>query len=160
MKRLIGKAVIDLSVNGYIYQVAVYPFQTLLDVLRDELGLTGCRPGCENGDCGACTVLMDGWPMKSCLVLAVEAAGHEITTIDGLADSPLIPIFAKHFAMQCGYCTPGFVLVCHSLLAHMPNPDDYTIESWLQSNICRCTSYEEIDAALREAIKKRQEENS
>ena len=160
MRRITEKTVIDLQVNGYTYSVPAYPFQTLLDVLRDELGLLGCRPGCENGDCGACTVLLDGWPMKSCLVLAVEAIGHEITTIEGLTNSPLIPLFAKHFAMQCGYCTPGFVLVCHSLLAHFPNPDDYTIESWLQSNICRCTSYEEIGEALREAILMDQEERT
>jgi aerobic-type carbon monoxide dehydrogenase small subunit (CoxS/CutS family) len=160
MIRISGKTVLDLNVNGYVYHVAVYPFQTLLDVLRDELGLPGCRPGCENGDCGACTVLMDGWPMKSCLTLAVETAGHEITTIEGLTGSPLVRLFASHFAMQCGYCSPGFVLVCHSLLSHFPDPDDCTTESWLQSNICRCTSYEEISAALHEAIINGQEKKT
>ena len=148
-----GKTVILLRINGRDREVAVSPSQTLLDVLRNELGLTGCRPGCENGDCGACTVLWDGWPQKSCLCLAVEAVGHEITTIEGLRDTPIQRAFIRCNAFQCGYCTPGFLLVCHSLLTHHPDLDEYPIETWLQSNICRCTSYQEIAQAVREAAR-------
>ena len=149
MRCIEGKTLISLNVNGRACEVAVYPFQTLLDVLRDELGLTGSKPGCENGDCGACTVVMDGWPMKSCLCLAVEAPGHEITTVEGLQNAPLQYAFADCFAMQCGYCTPGFVVNAHPLLCHHANPDDATIDERMQSNICRCTCYEEIGKAIK-----------
>lgn len=155
MKRISGRTVITLNVNGRDIETAVYPFQTLLDVLRGNIGYTGCKPGCENGDCGACTVIWDGLPMKACLALAVEAEGHRIRTIEGLENTPIQEAFAKNFAMQCGYCTPGFIMVCQSLLENHGNPDDYTLETWLQSNICRCTSYEEIGAALRQALGKR-----
>ena len=153
MKEIEGKTVITLHINGQNVETAVYPFQTLLDVLRDSLGLTGAKPGCENGDCGACTVLWDGWPMKSCLCLAVEAAGHDIVTVEGLDNTSLQQAFAGRFAAQCGYCTPGFIVNAHALLYHHPDPDDYTIDSWMQSNICRCTCYEEIGAAIRDIIK-------
>ncbi len=146
-----GKTVITLHINGIAYEVAASPAETLLDVLRGKLGLTGCKPGCENGDCGACTVLWDGWPQKSCICLAVEAIGHEITTIEGLKDSPVQRAFVEHNAFQCGYCTQGFILVCHALLSHFPDPDEYTMETWLQSNLCRCTSYQEITAAVNKA---------
>ena len=152
-KSVAGKTVITLRINGMAHEVAVSPSETLLDVLRGKFGLTGCKPGCENGDCGACTVLWDGWPQKACLCLAVEAEGHDITTIEGLTDSPVQRAFVKHNAFQCGYCTPGFILVCHALLSHYPNPDEYTMETWLQSNICRCTSYQEITEAVCEAAK-------
>lgn len=139
---------ITLRVNGETVPVAVYPFETLLDVLRDRMMLTGSKPGCENGDCGACTVLWDGWPMKSCLCLAVEAQGHEIITVEGLPAEKLMEAFSSRFAMQCGYCTPGFVVNAYGLLTHHPDPDEFTLETWLQSNICRCTCYEEIKAAV------------
>ncbi len=151
MLKLSGKSLITLNVNHRIYDAAVRPADTLVYVLRDMLGLTGTKIGCENGDCGACTVLVDDKPVKSCLMLAVEAVGHSITTIEGLTDTPVQKAFAELSAYQCGFCTPGFIMVCHSLLLHHPNPDDYTIETWLQSNLCRCTSYQEIAAAVRRA---------
>lgn len=154
MRSIDGKTLITLSVNDRNVETAVYPFQTLLDVLRENLGLTGAKPGCENGDCGACTVLWDGWPMKACLCLAVEAPGHEIITVEHLAGTSLQAAFADLFAMQCGYCTPGFVVNAHALLYHHPMPEDDVIDAWLQSNICRCTCYEEISAALRKAAPK------
>ncbi len=148
MIKLSGKSVITLNINGNTYETLVRPADTLLDVLRKQLGLTGTKAGCENGDCGACTVLIDGLPVKSCMMLAVEATGRSVTTIEGLKGTPIQKAFAERFALQCGFCTPGFIMVCHSLLAHHADPDDYTIESWLQSNICRCTSYQEIKQAI------------
>ena len=148
-----GKTVIELNVNGEKRSAAVRPSDVLLDVLRDQLGLTGAKPGCKNGDCGACTVVMDGLPVKSCPVLAVEAVGHSILTVEGLdAGSPLQGAFVKNNAFQCGYCTPGFLMVCHAMLSRYPNPEEYVLEEWLQSNICRCTSYKEIRAAVKSVI--------
>lgn len=152
MLKLSGKSIVSLTVNNRVYEVAVRPADILVDVLRRQLGLTGTKVSCENGDCGACTVLVDGWPIKSCLMLAVEAIGHSITTIEGLTNTPIQIAFAHFQAYQCGFCTPGFIMVCHSLLHNHPNPDDLTIESWLQSNLCRCTSYQEIKQAVRNAI--------
>ncbi|MEL4106905.1 (2Fe-2S)-binding protein [Oscillospiraceae bacterium WX1] len=148
-----GENVIDLRVNGRDVSVKVRPSDLLLTVLRRQLGLTGTKIGCENGDCGACTILLDGCPIKSCLMLALEAVGHEITTIEGLENTPIQNAFVEKEAFQCGYCTPGFIMVSHALLQHHPNPDDYTIESWLQSNLCRCTSYQEIKDAVISAVK-------
>jgi len=148
MFKLSGKSIITLNINSNIYEVAVRPSDILVDVLRKQLGLTGSKIGCENGDCGACTVLVDGWPIKSCLMLAVEGIGHIITTIEGLNGTVVQKAFVQHNAFQCGYCTSGFILVCYALLKQHPNHDDYTIESWLQSNLCRCTSYQEIKAAV------------
>lgn len=153
MIRLSGKTIIKLNVNGNEYEAAVRPADILAEVLRRKLGLTGTKIGCENGDCGACTVLIDDWPVKSCLVLAVEAQGRSITTIEGLYDTPIQKAFVEKNAFQCGFCTPGFIMACHSLLTIHPNPDDFTIESWLQSNICRCTSYQEIKEAVQYAIR-------
>lgn len=138
-----------LDVNGEIRYVVVRPADTLLYALREGLGLTGSKPGCENGDCGACTVLVDGWPVKSCLMLAVEGVGHKITTIEGLKDTPIQKAFVKYLGFQCGYCTPGFIMNCHALINIHPDAGDGLIKEWLQSNICRCTSYQEI----REAVK-------
>lgn len=152
MLKLSGKSIVSLTVNNRVYEVAIRPADILVDVLRRQLGLTGTKVSCENGDCGACTVLVDGWPIKSCLMLAVEAIGHSITTIEGLTNTPIQIAFAHFQAYQCGFCTPGFIMVCHSLLLNHPNPDDFTIESWLQSNLCRCTSYQEIKQAVRNAI--------
>ncbi len=150
MLRYEGKTVLELTVNGERRTVCVRPADLLLDVLREQLGLTGAKPGCRNGDCGACTVLLDGWPAKSCLVLAAEAAGHEITTVEGLGgDAPVQKAFVEHNAFQCGYCTSGFLMVCHALAVHYPEgPPEYVLEEWLQSNLCRCTSYQEIRAAM------------
>ena len=128
------------------------PSDTLLFTLRERLGLTGAKPGCENGDCGACTVLIDDWPIKSCLILTVEAIGKKIQTVEGLKDTPIQKAFVENFAFQCGYCTSGFLMVCHSLAKLRPNADSTTIVEWLESNICRCTSYQEIEEAIHSII--------
>lgn len=144
---------IDLNINDEIRRVTVGSGETLLNVLRGRLGLTGAKPGCLNGDCGACTVNIDGWPMKSCLMLAVEAVGKKITTIEGLKNTAIQREFVEQFAFQCGYCTPGFIMNCHSLIRRHPNADDETIREWLESNICRCTGYKEIEAAVKSVLK-------
>jgi carbon-monoxide dehydrogenase small subunit len=149
-----GKTVIELFVNGETRSAAVWPSDVLLDVLREQLGLTGAKPGCENGDCGACTVVMDGKPVKSCLVLASEAPGHEILTVEGLKNTPLQRAFVEHSAFQCGYCTSGFLMAAHALLLNHPDADEYLTEEWLQSNICRCTSYSEIRSAMNCVLQK------
>jgi carbon-monoxide dehydrogenase small subunit len=151
MLRHDGKAVIGLTVNGETLEVAVRPSDLLLDALREQLGLTGAKPGCLNGDCGACTVVVDGWPAKSCLMLAVEAQGHEITTVEGLGGAtPEQRSFVDQNAFQCGYCTSGFLMVCHALRLHYGVlPEEAVVEEWLQSNLCRCTSYQEIRQAVR-----------
>ena len=150
MVRYEGKTVIKLNVNGELHDLAVRPSDLLLDVLREQLGLTAAKPGCKNGDCGACTIIMDGWPAKSCLVLAAEAEGHVILTIEGLGGTAAIQrAFVKENAFQCGYCTSGFLMVCHALqIQHPIIPEELVIEEWLQSNLCRCTSYEEIRKAV------------
>ncbi len=144
---------ITLHINGENRPTTVRASDTLLYALRGRLGLTGSKPGCLNGDCGACTVNVDGWPMKSCLMLAVEAVGKKVTTIEGLHDSPIQQAFVKEFAFQCGYCTPGFIMNCHSLLEQHPDADDQTIKEWLESNICRCTSYIEIEKAVKAVMR-------
>lgn len=144
-----GISSITLTVNGEQCTVSVRPCDTLLYTLREQLGLTGAKPGCENGDCGACTVVMDGWPIKSCLVLAVECEGHEILTVEGLQNTPLQQAFIDHHAFQCGYCTSGFLMASFALLNHLPQANEYEMEAWLQSNLCRCTSYAEIRSALQ-----------
>ncbi len=126
---------------------------TLLDVLRRDFGLTGARPSCENGDCGACTIILDEHPYKACIMLAVEAVGHHVTTVEGLHDTPIQRAFATCYAFQCGYCTPGYIMNAHAMLQHHKTIDEYTIQEWLESNICRCTSYEEIGNAVRRAAK-------
>jgi len=152
MFSLIGKNIVKLTVNNEEHEVVIRPSDILLNTLRDQLGLTGAKPGCENGDCGACTVLVDGWPIKSCLMLTVEAIEKQITTVEGLKNTPIQKAFIEKFAFQCGYCTSGFLLVCHALATIHPNPSDIVIDEWLQSNICRCTSYEEIGHAVRAVL--------
>lgn len=151
MLRYEGKTVIRLKVNGMEQQMAVRPADLLLDALREQLGLTGAKPGCKNGDCGACTVIMDDMPVKSCLVLAVEAEGHDILTVEGLGGRAAVQkAFVEMSAFQCGYCTSGWLMVCQALKTRYPLlPEEYVIEEWLQSNICRCTGYEEIRRAVR-----------
>jgi carbon-monoxide dehydrogenase small subunit len=146
---------IDLNVNGEIHSVTVRSSEILLNVLRNKLGLTGGKPGCLNGDCGACTINVEGLPMKSCLMLAVEGEGKEITTIEGLKNSPIQQAFVDHFAFQCGYCTPGFIMNCHSLINKHPDADENKMKEWLQSNICRCTGYWEIEQAVKSVFKKK-----
>ncbi|HOE56286.1 MAG TPA: (2Fe-2S)-binding protein [Bacillota bacterium] len=148
----IETAKITLDINGENRSLIVRPADTLLRVLREQAGLTGAKPGCENGDCGACTVLIDGAPFKSCIILAVEAVGHKVTTIEGLKGEPIQKAFAEKRGFQCGYCTPGFIMNCHGLVINHPDADDETIEEWLQSNICRCTGYEEIREAVKSVL--------
>ncbi|MCC3371587.1 (2Fe-2S)-binding protein [Cohnella sp. REN36] len=148
---------LELRINGDTRLANAYPTDLLLDVLRDSFGLTGAKPGCRNGDCGACTVWVDGQPMKSCLLLAAECPGLEVTTIEGLKGGEMQRAFVEQFAFQCGYCTPGFIMNAEALSRLQPPPDEDTIRDWLQSNICRCTSYEEIRLAVREVIQRRSE---
>ncbi|WML44178.1 2Fe-2S iron-sulfur cluster-binding protein [Neobacillus sp. PS3-40] len=146
---------IVLNVNGEIHTVTVRSADTLLFALRSKLGLTGSKPGCLNGDCGACTVNVDGWPMKSCLMLAVEAVGKKITTIEGLLNTPIQKAFVEEFAFQCGYCTSGFIMNSHSLIEQHPDANDQIIKEWLESNICRCTGYAEIERAVKSVLEER-----
>lgn len=146
---------IYLDVNDEAYEVDVNSSETLLGTLRGKLGLTGAKPGCLNGDCGACTIIVGNQPMKSCLMLSLEATGHKITTIEGLKDTPIQKAFIKHFAFQCGYCTPGFIMNSHALLSNYTEPNYEQIKEWLQSNICRCTGYEEIEQAIFAVINER-----
>lgn len=152
MYQMIEEGLIELKVNGETRKVLARPADTLLFALRERLGLTGAKPGCENGDCGACTVLVDGWPVKSCLMLAVEAAGHEVTTIEGLNNVPIQQAFVDKFAFQCGYCTSGFIMNCQGLINIHPDATDEIMHEWLQSNICRCTSYQEITEAIKSVL--------
>jgi aerobic carbon-monoxide dehydrogenase small subunit len=144
-------AAILLNVNGATREVIVRPSDTLLHVLRHTLGLTGTKLGCENGDCGACTVLLDGKPVKSCMVLAVEAEGVEITTIEGLSNTAIQQAFLAEAGYQCGFCTPGFVVNAYALLQAHPSPDPDTIRTWMDGNLCRCTGYEGIQQAIAAA---------
>lgn len=143
---------IQLEVNGESKKVVIRPADTLLYTLREQLGLTGAKPGCENGDCGACTVLVDGWPVKSCLMLTIEAVGHQVTTVEGLKNASIQQSFIEQFGFQCGYCTSGFIMTCHGLATIHPEADELIIEEWLQSNLCRCTSYQEIKAAITSVL--------
>ena len=146
---------IELIINGESYSVSVKPNETLLDVIRDKVGLTGTKKGCDTGQCGACTVLMDGKPVPSCLVLAVDVKGQEITTIEGLAvDGQLHPIqeaFVSEGAVQCGYCTPGMILAAKALLDVNPNPTEQEIKEAIAGNLCRCTGYVKIIKAISSA---------
>jgi aerobic carbon-monoxide dehydrogenase small subunit len=141
-------AAIQLRVNGATREVVVRPADTLLHVLRGTLGLTGTKSGCENGDCGACTVLLDGKPVKSCMVLAVEAEDAEITTIEGLSGTAIQKAFLAHAGYQCGFCTPGFIVNAYALLKAHPRPDPDTMKTWMDGNLCRCTGYEGIRKAI------------
>lgn len=143
---------LKLEVNGELRSVVVRAADTLLRTLREQLGLMGAKAGCENGDCGSCTVLIDGETYKACIFLTVEAAGHKITTIEGLVDTPIQKAFIEKRGFQCGYCTSGFIMNCQGLVTKYPKADDETIEEWLQSNICRCTSYEEIKEAVKSVL--------
>lgn len=152
------KQEISLKVNGEIYKVYVEPWQTLLQVLRDELDFTGVKLGCERGECGVCTVLVDGKAMNSCLMLAHQAKGKEITTIEGLAvDGDLHPLqqaFIDHFAVQCGFCTPGMILSAKALLDKNHLPTEEEVRVALSGNICRCGGYAKIVDAVLAASRK------
>ena len=152
-----GYVSITLHVNGERREVIIRPADTLLRVLREQLGLTGTKIGCENGDCGACTVLINGKPIKSCMVLAVEVTDNEITTIEGLSETAIQEAFLEEGGFQCGFCTSGFLLNAYALLENHPEPDDNEIRLWLEGNLCRCTGYEGIKLAVKTAIKKKKD---
>ncbi|MDP8240978.1 MAG: (2Fe-2S)-binding protein [Candidatus Hatepunaea meridiana] len=149
------KKLINLTINGLSYEVAVEPRQTLAELLRYDLGLTGTKIGCGIGDCGACTVLLDGVPVFSCLTLAMEADGCDVLTIEGVADNgklhPIQQAFVDIGAIQCGFCTPGMVLNTLALLRKNPHPTEAEIRRALSGNLCRCTGYQKIVEAVQEA---------
>ncbi|MHB8263201.1 MAG: (2Fe-2S)-binding protein [Acidimicrobiales bacterium] len=145
--------IVNFSVNGHSREILVKPYHTLLEILREDLGLTGTKHGCELGECGACTVLVDGSPQLSCLLLPHQAEGKEITTVEGLAKSgdelhPIQEAFVEAGAVQCGYCTPGMLLTAMALLEDNPSPTRQEIAEALSGNICRCTGYEGITRAV------------
>jgi aerobic-type carbon monoxide dehydrogenase small subunit (CoxS/CutS family) len=146
---------IGVTVNGERREVAVEPRRTLSDVLRHDLGYTGTHVGCEHGICGACTVILDGAPTRACLVFGVQADDCEIETVEGLADgdelSPLQQAFSDHHGLQCGFCTPGFLMLATALLRENPDPSDDDIRDAMASNLCRCTGYQGILEAVRAA---------
>ena len=148
------KKLIRLTINEKEYELAVEPNLTLVDLLRDELRLTGTKKGCEIGECGSCTVIMDGKPVNSCLVLAVQANGREITTIEGLGNEqglhPIQESFVQHGAIQCGFCTSGMILSAKSLLDRNPSPEEKEIRTAISGNLCRCTGYQKIVEAIKE----------
>lgn len=154
------KKIVRLKVNGEIHEVAVDPWRTLLEVLRENLGFTGTKEGCDLGTCGACTVLIDGKPMLSCLLLVVELEDREVLTIEGMATDgrlhPLQETFMTHGAIQCGFCTPGMILTAKTLLEENPDPSEEEIRKGIAGNICRCTGYTKIiEAILATASKAR-----
>jgi carbon-monoxide dehydrogenase small subunit len=148
---------IVLRVNGVNYRVEVEPWRTLVEVLRESLGLTGTKKSCNEGECGACTVMMDGKPVASCLVLAMDAQGKEILTIEGLSEGerlhPIQEAFLKHGAIQCGFCTPGMVISAKALLDHNPRPTETEARRAISGNLCRCTGYQHIVDSIMAASK-------
>ena len=151
-----ARAHIRIRLNGEEHEVSFDSYKTLLEVLREDLGLMGTKHGCELGECGACAVLMDGQPVLSCLVLGVECDGHEVTTVEGLdSDGRLHPLqeaFADLGAAQCGYCTPGILVTAKALLDRVPRPTREQIREALSGNLCRCTGYQQIFEAVEEAM--------
>jgi carbon-monoxide dehydrogenase small subunit len=148
---------IQITVNGDPYELSVDPRQSLLDALRNAIGLRGTHRGCDSGDCGACTVLLNGRPVASCLVLAVDADGATITTIEGLAQGdrlhPLQAAFVAHGAIQCGFCTPGMIMAAFALLEEHPHPTEAQVRAGLAGNLCRCTGYAKIVEAVLSAAR-------
>lgn len=155
------KTQVTTTINGETVEFLCEPRQSLLEVLRDTLRLTGAKEGCNNGNCGACTVLMNGRPVNSCLVFAVEAEGATIQTVESLSDHahlhPLQQCFLEGAALQCGICTPGFLVAAKALLDQNPNPSEHDIRFYLSNNLCRCTGYDKIVKAVQAAAKKLQE---
>jgi len=149
------KKQIKLKVNGVECEMWIKPHWTLLDVLREEIGLVGTKKGCDKGECGACTVIMDGEAILSCLVLAIQCQGKEISTIEGLAQDgnldPLQEAFVRQGAIQCGFCTPGMIMASRALLNKNPHPSQEEIKRGLSGNLCRCTGYTKIIAAVQKA---------
>ena len=154
---------LKLEVNGEALEASFAPYKTLLEVLREDLNLTGTKHGCELGECGACAVLIDGEPQLSCLVLALECAGRRIETVEGLARGaelhPLQAAFADLGAAQCGYCTPGILMTAKALLEREKNPSRQRIREAVSGNLCRCTGYQQIFEAIEEAARKMNDES-
>jgi aerobic carbon-monoxide dehydrogenase small subunit len=150
-----AKNYVSTTINGEAAEYLCEPQQTLLDVLRDVVGLTGSKEGCASGDCGACSVLVDGVLVCSCLVLGVEADGKSITTVEGVANGetlhPVQQKFLEHAALQCGFCTPGLIVASKALLDSNPNPTETEARYWLAGNLCRCTGYDKIIRAVMDA---------
>ncbi len=146
---------VQATVNGKPVDFLCEPRQSLLEVLRDELRLTGSKEGCNNGNCGACNVILDGRLVNSCLVLGAEVQGKSVTTIEGIASpqglQPLQQKFLEHAALQCGICTPGFIVAARALLEHNPKPNEEQVRHWLAGNLCRCTGYDKIVRAVLDA---------
>jgi carbon-monoxide dehydrogenase small subunit len=151
----VEKRIVSLTVNGEEYEAVVAPNRTLLEVLRDGLYLTGTKEGCGEGACGTCTVLLDGKPVRSCLTLAVEVQGREITTIEGLASigelHPVQKAFVEYGAIQCGFCAPGMILTTKALLDENPSPTEQEARQAISGNVCRCTGYAKIVEAMLKA---------
>jgi aerobic carbon-monoxide dehydrogenase small subunit len=151
------KRTINVTINGRLYEEDVEPRLLLSHFLRENIGLTGTHIGCVVGECGACSVLLDGKVVKSCLHFAVQADGREVTTVEGLTTngelSPIQEAFIKHYAFQCGYCTPGMVITSHALLQRNPNPSEEEIRKALAGNLCMCTGYVQIVQAVKDAAK-------
>ena len=149
---MLNQRLLSFFVNGNRETLTVAPNRTLLNVLREDLGLTGAKPGCEAGECGACTVIIDGKPINSCMVLAVEMEGAAITTIEGLGGlggvDEMQQAFVDQFALQCGYCTPGMILMGNALLAEKQDPTAEEVKEYISGNLCRCTGYENIVKAI------------
>jgi aerobic carbon-monoxide dehydrogenase small subunit len=154
---LSGKAAVSAAVNGEPMDWLCEPRESLLEVLRDRLGLTGAKEGCGNGNCGACAIMLNGRLVNSCCVLGVEAEGAEIKTVEGIGDpsglSPLQQVFLEEAALQCGICTPGFLVATQALLERNPNPTEDEIRWWLAGNLCRCTGYDKIISAIKRVVK-------
>lgn len=146
---------VQTRINGEDVEFFCEPRQSLLEILRDSLGMTGTKEGCSNGNCGACSVQIDGVLVDSCLVLAAEVAGKSVTTIEGLATPaklhPLQQKFLEHAALQCGICTPGFIIAAKALLEKNPHPTEHQVRHWLAGNLCRCTGYDKIVRAVLDA---------
>ena len=155
---------ITLTVNGEEHALLVEPRRMLADVIRQELGLTGTHVGCQHGICGACTVILDGDPVRSCLTFAVQAQGRALRTVEGLADGdalhPLQEAFMEHHGLQCGYCTPGFLMLAAAVLERNPHLDDAALLDLVSSNLCRCTGYDGILRSIRAAADRMAEEKS
>jgi len=153
------RRVVTTTINGRQVEFLCEPRQTLLEVLRDTLDLTGAKEGCANGNCGACTVLMNGRPVVSCLVLGVEAEGAELETIEGVAPvdrlDPIQQAFLENAALQCGICTPGFIMSAKALLEQNPEPSEHDVRFYLSGNLCRCTGYDKIVRAVLDAASQR-----
>jgi aerobic carbon-monoxide dehydrogenase small subunit len=156
-----SKAYVRTTINGETQEFLCEPRQSLLECLRDIVGLTGAKEGCNDGNCGACSVMLDGRVVNSCLVLGVEAEGANITTVEGIAKGsnlrPIQKAFLEQAALQCGFCTPGFIVAAEALLEKETNPSDDQIRLWLANNLCRCTGYDKIVRAVQQAAEEMRE---